>query len=269
VVWAENVPTAVTSILFRASADRGATFGDIVNLSQEEHAAKPAIAAVGQDVYVVWVSGTSIVCRTSADGGASFDAPIILSSSAPTWSSSQIAAEGDNAYVVWPDSLEIPQGNEDILFAGSRDRGATFEDPVNLSNSAARSYFPRLDAFGNSVYVVWHEDVGGDEDILFRGSSNRGVSFEGVVNLSDNDEVSEYPRISASGNYVYVAWLQGDGHPLLRSSTESGRSFGDAIRISDHLAGAASIVGHGSNVYTAFVDFGLGGILFRKGSRYA
>ncbi len=306
VVWVEDLEGRGQDILFRASADNGATFGEIVNLSEtveysvvdgfpQPHywpaaSSKPAVATVGGNVYVVWVnpigefrrvreieiemvrSYHAIVCRTSADGGASFDAPIILSRSPSAWGRPLVAAKGDNVYVVWSDVLDIG-GNEDILLAASRDRGARFDDAVNLSNTEARSLFPRPAASDDSVYVVWQEDVGGNEDVLFRASSNRGVSFGALVNLSDNDEDSVSPSISASGNYVYVAWMQMGGQQsdiLLRSSTKSGGAFGVAINISDvpdhGSSNGPSVIGDGSNVYTVWQDHAYGAI-FRKGSR--
>jgi len=45
----------------------------------------------------------------------------------------------------------------------STDSGATFDVPVNLSNSPTNSQIPKISVSGNNIYVVWVE---GNKNIL-------------------------------------------------------------------------------------------------------
>jgi hypothetical protein len=60
------------------------------------------------------------------------------------------------------------------------------------------------------VYVTW---TSGGEDILFKRSNNEDASFGSTKNLSNNPGKSEVPRIGASGNNVYVIWMDDTGIP--------------------------------------------------------
>jgi hypothetical protein len=301
VVWVETVDMG-TDIMLRVSTNNGATFGDIINLSEDvEHgeidgiptywpvdSPKPSLVAVDRNVYIAWQNGVgeferrgsevervrqynATVFRASTNNGATFDAPIILGRSASRWGRPRTAAMGNNVYVVWPDMLGISGGNEDILFRGSTDRGATFADAINLSNTTARSTDPDISASGNSVYVLWRDDVGGDEDILFRATTNRGRSFNSVINLSHNNKNSVSPSTVAASNNVFVAWQQErstEGYDIFfSSSTNNGSSFSEAINISDvsphGSSHAPTVIAYGNNVYTIWQDHAYGAI-FRK-----
>jgi hypothetical protein len=229
-----------------------------------------AIAVEGSRVHVVWsTSPRSIVCRTSADSGATWGDSIVLSESPGNNVTPRIATSGLRVYVAWLDSMGISGGNEEALLAVSSDGGASFATPVNLSNSAARSKAVAIAAAGDNVYAVWHEDVGGDEDVLFRASSNGGASFRGTVNLSKNTLDCQSPCIAAYGDNVHVAWTERPSVRivLFRCSTNGGADFSSTIELTPPPRGHAntpSIVARGSSAYVVWNDRGP---VFRKGTR--
>ncbi len=273
VVWREPVDGR-DQIVLRASDDGGATFGPLVNVSETpagQTSSSPAVAVVGPRVHVIWCKHSrSIVCRTSADEGATWGDSIVLSESAGNNASPRIAASGLRVCVGWPDSMGIEGGNEEALLAVSGDGGASFASPVNMSNSAARTRGVRVAAAGSNVYALWQEDVGGDEDILLRASTNGGASFRGAVNLSNNTEDCREPCIHAYGDNVHVAWLQRNGVRGIqfRSSPNKGSGFSGAVDITLNgtrgSASGARIVAHGSSVYAVWND---NGPVFRKGTK--
>ena len=76
VVWEDNTPGNY-DILFKRSADNGATWQAVKNLSNNPgHSYNPQIVVSGSNVYVVWLQidsgGTmeDILVRRSADNGA-------------------------------------------------------------------------------------------------------------------------------------------------------------------------------------------------------
>jgi hypothetical protein len=102
-VWQDNVISKDPlnyDILMRKSNDEGATYSDVVNLSNNtgfsEH---PQIAVSGNNVYVVWIDNTSgnreIYFVRSTDGGATYDNIINLSMNTKDSHNQEIAAFGD------------------------------------------------------------------------------------------------------------------------------------------------------------------------------
>ena len=57
------------------------------------------------------------------------------------------------------------------------------------------------------MYVVW-TSIGrnNEKDIFFKGSTNRGASFDNEKNLSNNPDRSENQEIAAFGKSAYVVW---------------------------------------------------------------
>ena len=149
----------------------------------------------------------------------------------------QIAALGNKSYVVWADETT---GNGDIYFKRSRDGGATFSSTtINLSNNTGSSVNPKISAApssvsgsnsnNNNVYVVWVDETTGNNEILFKRSTDNGTSFSDTpINLSNNTGISSTPQIMTSGNNVYVVWSDqstGDGDIYFRTSTDGGATF--------------------------------------------
>jgi hypothetical protein len=157
-------------------------------------------------------------------------------------------------YAVWGDASK---GGGDTLFRKSPDAGNTFHSIIDLSNNkAGEATEQHIVKQGNSVYVVWSED----DDVFFKRSTNGGTSFGSTINLSDDDDISNTPDITAIGNNVYVVWTNseekgGNAQEQLffKRSTDNGQTFGSVKKISDVFIEAHSrIAAEGSNVYVAF-----------------
>ena len=116
----------------------------------------------------------------------------------------QIFVQGENVYTVWTDDSP---GNNDVFFAQSNNRGASFDDPINLSNNNGSSAFPRLLVSEPNIYVVWYDYTLGNSDILFAKSNDTGKTFH-VITVK-TPEPSYNPWIGASSNNVYMVWNDG------------------------------------------------------------
>ena len=103
-----------------------------------------------------------------------------------------------NAYVVWSDNTP---GNDDIFF-----RASQTSDTLNLSNNSGASGSQQISSEGNNVYVVWSDNTPGTSDIFFAASNNTGQTFSTPINLSNSTGLSQLPKISSSGDNVYVVW---------------------------------------------------------------
>ena len=171
----------------------------------------------------------------------------------------QVAASGDNMYVVWQDSV-VPSSdygsgrNYDIFVKKSSDGGETFEESLNLSANPGFSEHPQISAYNNNVYVVWADDTSGNREVLFAKSDENGTTFGDATSLSKNPSDSFNPEIAVSGSNVYVVWLDEDDEGsriMFMASVDSGETFGRAMVISDRAnsASLAKIAAYGESAY--------------------
>ncbi|HEY6756576.1 MAG TPA: hypothetical protein VI037_04220 [Nitrososphaera sp.] len=66
------------------------------------------------------------------------------------------AISGENEYIVWWTDKGTPNANGEVMFRISTDRGATFGDKINLSNTAtADAIDAEISAGGGNVVVTW------------------------------------------------------------------------------------------------------------------
>ncbi len=249
VVWQDN-STGNDEIFFRTSSNNGASFGATINLSNDsKDSTIPQIAASGSNVYAAWQNemagpsgSTDILFRASTNNGATFNPPIASSplnlSGDKASTIPEIAAAGNNVYVAWQD---LNSGRNDIFLKASINNGGSFGSTVNLSNNpaspATTSFQHRILSIGTNVYVVWTNDIftTGDDDVIFRASTNSATSFFGLVNLSING-LSVSPQVAASGSNAYVVWedhsLGGVSKVSYRSSSNNGGVFTGTVSLS-------------------------------------
>ena len=67
--------------------------------------------------------------------------------------------------------------------------------------------------FGNNVYIVWVSHSSGNDDVYFTKSSDGGVTFGNVINLSNDPGDSYKTHLAIAGNNVYVIWVDGTPGP--------------------------------------------------------
>jgi hypothetical protein len=272
VVWQDN-DDGDTDIYFKRSSDAGDTFIDFQNISDAigSGSLAPQLAENGSDVFATW-----------AEGGF-FSADVYLSSSTSTGLSSltasnlsgdsssknaQVAASGDNVAVVWI------SGNKDINIKTSIDGGATFGTTNTLSSSPVNSNDPQIAISGNDIHVVWSDGDIGSGDILYIKSPNGGSTYDDLINLSQNDGLSENAQISAFGDNIFVVWkddsFAADSNIIARSSDDGGSTFGAFQKVSDNDAASVDpqLASSGADVFIVWVDNSAGNneILFRAGT---
>lgn len=90
---------------------------------------------------------------------------------------------------------------------------------------------------GDNVYVAWwsNNTINGNNEVLFRVSSDGGSSFSDKINLSNtNDSESERVELNSDGESVIVTWWetnQTDEIPIMRVSNDNGETFGPILRL--------------------------------------
>ncbi len=270
VAWSDDT-TGSYDINFRKSSDYGDNFNRTKNLSRNNGSSvSPQVAASGDNVYVVWSDNTTgnyeINLRGSSDYGDTFGGTKLVYRNNGSSVSPQIAAIGDNVYVVW---IDYTGGSNSINFKASYNRGNDFDltSPVGRNNGSSVS--PQIAEAGNNVYVVWSDNKTGSYDINFRKSSDYGDNFNRTKNLSRNNGSSVSPQVAASGDNVYVVWSDnttGNYEINLRGSSDYGDTFGGTKLVYRNNGSSVSpqIAAIGDNVYLAWTASAKGGseILF-------
>ena len=90
---------------------------------------------------------------------------------------------------------------------------------------------------GNNVYVSWWSNKTGNDEVMFKASTDGGKTFSDKMNLSNTPKSdSQDAQIAASGNNVYVTWWernQTTNEPVMRVSNDNGKTFGELIMLSE------------------------------------
>jgi hypothetical protein len=220
-----NAVSVNSSIVVKASTDGGNTFKNIKIITNDAGGpveSYPKIAASGSNVYVVWNVGMpsvenndynnnigkeqGIFFTKSSDSGSSFCSIVKLNNQGKIAGESQIAASGNQVYIVWSGNSDnlIPN---DLFFIKSTDRGDTFTDEISLRKKSSLN--AEISVYGDNVYIPWQDGIskGNNQEILLKQSTDRGDTFtDGIENLSNNNGISECPSIAVSNNNVYVVW---------------------------------------------------------------
>jgi hypothetical protein len=247
VTW-QDTSTGNLEVLFAASENDAATFGEAINLSNTTDgvSASPQIAlSANGTILVVWQDtspASDIFVSSSVNGGGNFTEPVNLSATEDGGSfSPKVAVNGEAIYVAWQDSSP---GNNDIFFASSLDGGSTFNS-TNVSQNSGVSVSPALiaDPGTENVFVTWADntDTGGAFDIFFASTTDGGSTFGDPSNVSVNSGQSSLPQVHliSGTETVYLSWMDNsldiaNTEIMLGASPDGGETFGCAINVSNN-----------------------------------
>jgi len=208
VVWQDN-NTGICEIYFSKSTDNGATWETARKLTNNAgFSGYPALAVSGANVYLVWHDNTpgnlEIYFRKSTDGGATWQTQRKLTNTVDESEHPDIVIGGLNVYVVWHNDTP---GNYEIYFRKSTDGGATWQNAKKLTDNTGTSWEPRIAVNSSNVYMVWHDDTTGINEVYFRKSTYAGATWQIESMLTNSTGGCRYPAIAVSGAKVYVVWM--------------------------------------------------------------
>jgi len=231
-----------------------------------------------RNVYVVWQDNTfdnyEVFFAVSTDNGKTFGDIINISNDTGNSMDPEVLSSGNNVYVVWRDNIF---GNYDIFFSKSTDNGKTFGDRINISNDTGYSAFPRILSIKDMIYVVWPSEISPlINDILFAVSTDNGKTFDKAINLSNSSGDSVVPKISSSGNNIFVLWEE-ERSPysydiFFTRSTDYGKTFSDPKNLSNNTGNSdgSKIFSSDNNVYVTWLNNNTGNyeIFFTRSTDY-
>ena len=206
-----DVRNGDSDVFFIKSADGGATFGPNIRVNDDAGKSrqyKPSLALDAAGViYILWRDDrrghADIFFARSGDGGKTFTKNVRLNDDTG-WAyqgnpSIGVSPEGD-VYAAWSDNRN---GQDDIYFTVSRNKGRTFRKNIRLNDDAGRSVqsHPAVGGGpGGSVIVAWEDFRSGSSEIYLSRSTDGGATFEPNYSLSS---ILPHPASSLSSAIQY------------------------------------------------------------------
>jgi len=223
---------------------------------------RASLAVSGNNIYLTWwdnkTGNNEVFFAGSSNGGKSFRNPINLSNATGGSADSQVAASGSNVYVTWWDNKT---GSWEVLSRASTDDGKSFGNATmlkSIGNSTVKtlkatpsntiSVDTLAAASGDNEYIIWWDNKTGNWEVLFARSTDNGKTFGNTTNISNSTDMRSIgARIVASGNNVYIAWIDitnaGQKQVMFRASDNNGRTFGNPVMLNTTTTTAASVRG--------------------------
>ena len=246
----------LSSILAFDYAFAGITLGGVLNLSNDPGDSKlPTIFSAGSKVYVVWNNSTvnTVSFTNSTNDGVSFYNDVSLGSTntggtAATSPDPEVAANGDNVYVVWQD-------NNIIKLRRSTNNAGTFLSEQSISSTAnadaTQDGVIRVNSTQNFVHVAW---VDSSDRVRFSASNDNGATF-GLKSEFDVGSISTTTNMDmavSSGNVHIIRKASPD--IFMRTSTDGGANFGSDIDLgtTSGIGSGLDIDAIGSKVYAVW-----------------
>ena len=91
---------------------------------------------------------------------------------------------------------------------------------------------------GDNVYIAWWTNKTGNDEVMFRASTDGGKTWSNKMNLSNSPKSeSQDAQIAAAGNNVYITWWERNqtmNEPVMKVSNDNGKTFGEKIMLSNN-----------------------------------
>jgi hypothetical protein len=89
---------------------------------------------------------------------------------------------------------------------------------------------------GDNIYIAWWTNKTGNNEVMFRASTDGGQIFGDKINLSNSSKSESVDaQIDSSGDRVFVTWWernQTTNEPVLKISNDNGKTFGPILKLS-------------------------------------
>ncbi len=216
-LWDDGGTNDDPTLFFRESADKGVSFGPIVEAADGARSIGSAKMALGGGrLHLVWsqCSGFStartcqVASRHQPGEGQPFSATQVVTPTADRFGATDLAVDGDAVHVVW---LRGSATASDLLYRRSVDGGGTFESEQQLTATPSWLLTPQVAAGGGNVYVTWNVEADAETLLYLLKGQGFGTAFGEPELLSSALDVST-PKIAATPAHfhsLHVEWEPG------------------------------------------------------------
>lgn len=250
IVWGDAL---LLDTYFASSTDGGVSFSEPINISNSGNVfnADPDIYATPNDIFLVWQDDlygfTDIFLSRSTDNGATFTFPANVSNITDgsfSFNPRLVQSDAGKLYVAWQQDSPA-----DTFLVMSTDGGATFGDPVNLSNTNGLDFVPSiaLSASQNRLHLVWQDiSVGATFDIFATTITDSGAPSISISPVSDSSPRWDLDQVVLTGTVnanatdsIIIEW--GDDTPNNVTAVE-GSSWGPVFHTYDSSATGITVI---------------------------
>lgn len=207
IVWPESRDLN-EEVYYKRSSDGGNTWGPDTRLTYDSNGTYyPSVAVSASNVHVVWydfrIGKRTVFYKRSTDGGINWGADTQLTFGTSESYNASVCVSGQVVHVAWHD---IRDGNEEIYYKRSSDNGSTWSNDKRLTNNTGISWYPSIAVSGSAVHIVWHDNVSGNYEIYYIRSTDAGLNWEPITQLTNDTSQSLRPSIAVLDSYVHVVW---------------------------------------------------------------
>lgn len=226
---------------------------------------KKCIAYSSNVLHVVWFDrrfgDDEIMYKRSTDGGVNWEPVVRLTNSPASSTNPEIAASGNNVFVVWRDFRD---GNYEIYFKRSADKGVSWDNDIRLTNNGSYSIDPCIDIYTSVIQVAWSDNRDGNYEIYFKRSTDNGTNWDAVQRITNNASESNFPSINTISNNTILVWSDnrdGNSEIYYNKSTNAGATWGSDARLTNNSANSVNpdVTGYsngsGYNLYLTWSDY--------------
>ncbi|HKV48532.1 MAG TPA: sialidase family protein [Candidatus Acidoferrales bacterium] len=233
VVWSD---TNTSQIFFARSTNGGVSFSTPLNISNYAAGASSPTMSLDASggIDVVWqgsVAGHNpydLFFTRSTDAGASFSVAKDVSNTPSGAFFDQIGVDpAGNIDIAWNSNCPSPSFcsvvSSDVFFSQSKDAGATFSAPVQITNTQGQAAIPRvllaIDSRGN-VDLAWPQVAGGNNTAFFSRMNAGATAFSAPRQIA-----SFFPTAMALGASGTINIAAAGADVYLLQSTDQGNTF--------------------------------------------
>jgi hypothetical protein len=213
IVWNSFDSEMGNIILLSNSDNEGKTFGEIREIGIADIETFPKIAAYADEFYVAWDKknnkDTEILLikghkdNNKDDNNAhNFTNLGKLNNEGIDGGESQVTTSADHVLVSWTSNLPIDKKH--VYIRDSPNNGNDFGNTIRLSSINSSNVENMI--INGSTYVVWQDNIYGNQDIFLTKSNFNGTSIDKAINVSHNTGISECPSITVSRNGIHMVW---------------------------------------------------------------
>lgn len=127
-----------------------------------------------------------------------------------------VTANGSNVAVAW---FMAKEGNPEVKLAFSKDGGATFGEPVMVSEKNTSGRVGTTTLNNGNVLVSWLENVGEKASIMLAEYDTMGTLInKKTIAETTAARASGFPVITSNGDDVYMAWTQAGDQSMVKTA---------------------------------------------------